>query len=185
MIEHEVKLAFESASAARQAVTAAGGHPVRARRLLSDVLFDSADGALRASGTTVRLRRDGDRAILTVKGPVHDSTVKSREELEVTVSDASVMDTMLARLGFRPGFRAEKYRETFLVDRATVTVDETPCGVFVEVEAASPEAVDAVSAALGRSPADYRLESYPALWRRWCDSRGWPPGDMVFDAHPS
>ena len=180
-IEHEVKLGFPSVEAARQAVNTAGGRLEVSRRRLDDRLFDTADGHLRQSGCALRLRRDGSRALVTFKGPVQAGPVKSREELETDVGDASVAEAILTSLGYRQVFRAEKYREEFLVGEARVTIDETPIGVFVEIEAA-PAAIGAVTTRLGRTPADHRLDSYVTLWDAWCRAHGRPFGDMTFEA---
>jgi adenylate cyclase class 2 len=179
LVEHEVKLRFESVAAAREAVVAAGGRGDVARRLLDDELFDTADQRLRGEGRALRLRIDGERALLTVKGPPMPGPVKSREELETFVGDGATARAMLDALGFRPCFRSQKYREEFLVAGARVTVDETPIGVFVEIEAA-PDRIPDVARRLGRSPDDFILASYPGLYREWCASRGIPPGSMVF-----
>jgi adenylate cyclase class 2 len=180
-IEHEVKLSFSSVEAARQAVETAGGRLDVSRRLLDDRLFDTPDEHLRRSGCALRLRRDGTQNLITFKGPVQAGPVKSREEIETAVADANVAEAILSSLGFRRWFRAEKYRAEYLVGEARVTIDESPAGVFVEIEAA-PDAIDAVTTRLGRTPADHRLDSYPGLWAAWCQSHDRPFGDMTFEA---
>lgn len=179
MIEHEVKLAFGSLEAARLAVTAAGGRLIVARRLLDDRLFDTPDRRFGQADKTFRLRREPARALLTMKGPTLPGSVKSREETETAVADAEALERILAGLGLEPAFRSEKYREEYALDEATVTVDETPVGVFVEIEA-MPTVIDRVARRLERTPADYRLESYPRLYAAWCAAHGRPPGDMTF-----
>lgn len=180
MIEQEVKLAFTTADAARRAVTTAGGQLIMARRLITDQLFDTPDARLRREGTTCRLRREPTQAFLTFKGPTLPGRVKMREETETALTDADKMARILGALGFVATFRAEKYREEYRLGGAVVTVDETPIGVFVEIE--GPTAViDEVATQLERSPADYRLESYPRLYVMWCAARGQTPGDMTFD----
>jgi hypothetical protein len=77
-------------------------------------------------------------------------------------------------------FRAEKYREEYDVSGATVTIDDTPVGVFIEIEAAAA-VIPIVTSLLGRTPGDYRLESYPRLYLQWCEERKLTPGDMVFE----
>lgn len=179
-VEQEVKLEFPGVEAARHAVVSAGGRLVVPRRLLDDCLFDTADGALRRTGTALRLRRDAVSPRLTWKGPVLTGPVKSREEIETPISNADSMQATLQALGYRPVFRAQKYREEYVLADALVTVDDTPLGVYVEIEA-TPDEIGRVARLLGRSEADYCLESYPTLWRRWCAARGWPQGDMLFD----
>jgi adenylate cyclase class 2 len=179
MLEQEIKLAFESPEAARLAVTTTGGRLVVPRRLIEDRLFDTPDRRLRLAGTTCRLRREPGQARLTFKGPSVPGVVKTREETETTVGDADQMERILGALGLTEAFRAEKYREEYTFSEATVTVDETPVGVFVEIEA-TPERIEQIARRLARTPADYRLESYPRLYADWCAARGLTPGDMTF-----
>ena len=179
-VEHEVKLAFPSVEAARQAVSTAGGRLDVSRRLLDDRLFDTEDQTLRQSGRALRVRRDGDRAFITFKGPVQPGAVKSREEIETLVGSADVAEAIVVSLGFRRWFRAEKYREEYLIGEARVTIDETPIGVFVEIEA-PPEAIDEAAARLGRGRSDYRLDSYPSMYAAWCGTQGRPFADMTFE----
>lgn len=181
MIEQEIKLAFDSVEAARLAVTTAGGRLVIARRLIQDQLFDTPDKRLGTSDRTCRLRREPGRVIVTFKGPTLPGPVKRREETETDVEDADSMTAILRGLGLEPTFRSEKYREEYAVDGLDVTVDETPVGVFVEIEG-TPESIEAVTRRLGRTPADYRLESYPRLYAAWCAERGRTPGHMTFDS---
>ena len=119
------------------------------------------------------------------RGRCLSGPIKSREEIETTVGDPDVAERVVTSLGYHRRFRAQKYREEYRVGDAHVAVDETPMGVFVEIEA-TPETIDGVASALGRSPADYRLESYPALWAAWCRAHGRAFGDMLFDppVHP-
>jgi adenylate cyclase class 2 len=158
-VENEVKLVFESLEAARRAVTTAGGRLVVPRRLLRDVLFDSADGRLRRDRMAVRLRREDGQNWLTFKGPLRPGPVKSREEFETAVADADSAERILLGLGYQPWFRAEKYREEYMVGAARVVIDEAPIGIFIEIEA-DPDDIEIAARQLGRTPADYRLESY-------------------------
>ncbi len=179
MIEQEVKLRFPHVEAARQAITAAGCRLAQSSRLIEDRLFDTVDAYLRRSGKTVRIRQDGDTTFITFKGPLQPGIVKSREELETRVGDATVIEGVLRGLGFHQVFKAQKYREEYELDRAHLTIDRAPVGVFVEIEA-TPERIEEVARLLGRAPADYLLDSYPTLWRHWCETHRLPYGDMVF-----
>jgi predicted adenylyl cyclase CyaB len=105
--------------------------------------------------------------------------VKSREELETSIGDPDAMEAALVALGYRRWFASEKYREEYDFDRAHLTIDDTPAGVFVEIEA-EPEEIARIAKRLNRSEADYRLDSYPSLWRQWCERRGQPLRDMLF-----
>jgi adenylate cyclase class 2 len=180
LLEQEVKLEFANVEAARRSVEATGARLVVSRRLLDDRLFDTADERLRQADCALRVRRDGARACFTFKGPAEPGPVKSREEIETQVGDADVAEALFRALGFRRWYRGEKYRAEYALGAAVVTVDEAPIGVFVEIEAPLPE-IDRIAPLLGKSRADYILASYPALYARWCKTRGMVPGDMTFD----
>jgi adenylate cyclase class 2 len=179
VIEHEVKIAFEDVESARRAVHAAGGRLLIARRLIDDTLFDTADRHLRQGGCTLRVRRAADLSFITFKGPVQPGEVKSREEIETAVGDATLVEAIMTSLGFRRYFRGQKYREEYEVRHAHVCVDEAPMGVFVEIEG-QPAEIQHVTILLGRTAADHELDSYQRLHARWCEMRGTTPGDMVF-----
>jgi adenylate cyclase, class 2 len=179
MLEQEVKLQFEHAEAARRSIQSTGARLAVSRRLLDDQLYDTAAHHLRQAGAALRVRRDGARTLITFKGAAQPGPVKTREEIETPVGDPAVADALLRSLGFRPRFRSQKFREEYALGAAVVTIDETPIGVFVEIEA-SPAEIERVAALLGRTPADYRLESYPRLFARWCESHGHPATDMLF-----
>ena len=95
-----------SVEAARAALVAAGAEPLAPRRLQDDLLYDTHDNMLLGQRSALRLRRDGDAAILTFKGPVEPGILKTREEIETAVASYDAMVTLLARLGFRPWFRS-------------------------------------------------------------------------------
>jgi adenylate cyclase class 2 len=182
MLEQEVKLPFSTAEAARHAVQSAGARLVVSRRLLQDRLFDTVDRRLRDAGCALRVRTDRDSGFLTFKGPAQaDAEVKSREEIETAVGDPHTLATILAALGFTQVFLGEKFREEFALHGAHIAIDEAPVGVFVEIEG-TPELIERTAAALGKSRADYRLESYPRLYAEWCAERGRPAGDMTFES---
>jgi hypothetical protein len=60
-----------------------------------------------------------------------------------------------------------------------LTIDETPAGVFVEIEG-SEAGIAAMAEALGRTPADFVLDSYRTLWLKHRDARGLCGTDMIF-----
>ncbi len=179
-LEREVKLRYPSAADARQAVLQLGAAPLHGRRLQADALLDTPDGLLGARGSTLRIRREAGTSRLTFKGPVQPSAVKVREELETTVGDDAVLFRVFTELGLRVGFRYEKYREEFSHGDLIVAIDETPIGVFVELEGSEP-AIAAAAAALGRPVRDYIVDSYRGLFLRHRQALGLPDGDMVFN----
>ena len=179
-VEREIKLRFESPSAARAALDGLGARPLRGRRLQDDTLLDSDDGRLQRSGCALRVRRDGDRAAITWKGPVIAGPMKAREEVETAVGLADDARRILGSLGFVPRFRYQKYREELSLDGLVVAIDETPIGTFVELEG-EEAAIASVAGRLGRGPADYVVASYRSLFLEHRQSRGGHGADMIFD----
>jgi adenylate cyclase class 2 len=180
-VEREIKLAFESAEAARDAILAVGATPLLGRRLQEDALLDTPDEQLRQRRCVLRVRIECGKSRLTFKGPVQPGIMKLREELETVVGDGDVLLRVLRELGFSVWFRYEKYREEFAHEDVIVAIDETPVGVFVEIEGSEP-GIASMAKALGRSENDYVVDSYRALFLQHGQSSGLTGRDMVFDA---
>jgi len=175
--ETEVKIRIASAEAARERLGRAGAELVRVRHFEDNVLFDDKAGSLRASGTVLRLRRTPHGGVLTFKGPREiEDGVKSREERETLVDDPDEVLAILRKLGYRPQFRYQKYRETWTHRGQEIEVDETPIGAFLEIEG-DAEGIHAVAKDLGLSPSDFVTDSYVGLF-----FAGGGQGDMVFPA---
>jgi adenylate cyclase, class 2 len=179
-LEREIKLRFSTADAARAALLAAGGTPLRGRRLQEDCLLDTDDEQLRRRRAALRIRMESGKSFVTFKGPVQPSLTKLREELETLVTDGMLLVKIFEQLGFHVWFRYEKYREEFAVDDCIVAIDETPVGTFVEIEGGD-RGIAEMAEALGRGPSDYLLDSYRRLYIKDCETRGVPIGDMLFD----
>jgi adenylate cyclase, class 2 len=179
-LEREIKLRFSSVTEARAAILAAGGTPVRGRRLQEDCLLDTADESIRQQRCVLRIRMEAGHSLITYKGPVQPSRWKLREERETVVSDGETMLYVLERLGFSVWFRYQKYREEFGSRDAIIALDETPIGTFVEIEG-SETAITELTLALGRSEADYLVDSYRGLYVQHCEAHGLTAGNMVFE----
>jgi adenylate cyclase class 2 len=178
--EREIKLRFDSAESAREAILAAGGTPLRGRRLQEDCLLDTPDGLLRARQSILRVRMEAGKSRLTFKGPVQPSPMNLREEIETIVGDGHRMIQLLEQLGFAIWFRYQKYREEFAYSDVIAAVDETPLGTFVEIEG-SERGITEMAEALGREPRDYVLESYRTLFVQHRADLGLADADMLFE----
>lgn len=179
--EVEIKLPFDSVSLARERLEGLGATRIRDRRFEDNVLFDRETDPLKPARRVLRLRRDGDRALLTFKAPVEGEYAhKVRVEEESEVSDPDALERILSWLGFTPRYRYQKYRTLFELEDLHVCLDETPLGCFVELEG-QPAAIDREAARLGFAPEDYILDSYLELHRKHCEERGTERGDLVFE----
>lgn len=189
MVETEVKIPFAGDPQQARALIERHGYAVSEPRTLeSDQLFDHAGAELKAADQLLRLRRSGARSTVTYKGPAARERYKSREEIEFDVSDASNFELVLKRLGYTPGFRYEKYRTKFagahepgIMTPGVITIDETPIGVFLELEGPR-DWIDSTALRLGLSPSEYCTASYAALYREYLRSHQGAPANMVFNA---
>jgi adenylate cyclase class 2 len=180
--ETEIKLAVSSAAEARRKLRAAGFHVSKRKVFERNAVFDTPDQALRRARKLLRIREIRKDAKLTFKGPPEDSKHKSREELELTVGNASAMRAILERLGYHPTFLYEKFRTEFslLRSKGVATLDETPIGVYLELEGA-PDWIDRTARKLGFDDADYITASYGSLYLAWCEQHSIKPSNMVFE----
>ena len=180
ILEREIKLCFGDAQEARQAILATGATPLRGRRLQEDYLLDTRDDQLRQRRCVLRVRLECGKTLLTFKGPVQNSPMKLREELETVVGDGLLLMHVLEELGFHVWFRYEKYREEFAHEDVIIAIDETPVGTFVEIEGGE-QGIRQTAEALARKPADYLTDSYRGLYVKHCEQHGLPLADMLFE----
>src|SRR6185295_12267217 len=87
--------------------------------------------------SVLRLRRVGKRAILTYKErfPTR-SDIKHQREDETRVEDPGAMELILEALGFTASLIYEKHRETWILGKTEIVIDELPFGLFMEIEGA-------------------------------------------------
>ena len=179
--EIEVKLPFDSADTARDRLQQLGISLRQPREFEDNVVFDRDLDPLAPAGTVLRLRRTGDRALLTLKARVGgELRYKIREEHETPVGDPDATSRLLHRLGFKPVYRYQKYRTVFVLDNLFLCLDETPLGCFVELEG-PPEEIDRAAQRLGFTPDQYVRESYRELQLLDARRRGVPPGDLLME----
>lgn len=161
-VEREIKLEYASAEAARAAISALGLPLLHPRRLQDDALYDTPDGTLRARRCALRLRLDGTASIITFKGPPQPGIMKVREEHETSTGSPDKTRAILEALGYQIAFRYQKYREEFGDQTCVVSIDETPVGVFVELEGQEAR-ITTLADALGFVPSRYVTASYAQL----------------------
>lgn len=148
-----------------------------------NLLLDDDASSLRSGGRALRVRAVDGRGLLTFKGPASfDGGVKARLELESGVDAPEAVLALLDALGFRPRFRYEKRRTPWrFADpaRPLVVVDETPLGLFAEIEGEA-DAVRALAAQLGVPEGAFLRSSYWGLWLAAREEDPDLPEDMVF-----
>lgn len=169
--ELEIKLRIGDPVALRERLRASGAE-MRGRVFETNTFLDTAEHALfeRGSGLRVRVTRpldektEKEKALLTFKGPLAASPMRMREELEIDVSSAETLRTLLARLGFGAVLEFEKRRETWALGSCRVELDELPrLGWFVEVEGPELRAIAEVCARLQFAQTDALPMTYAEM----------------------
>ena len=158
-LEIEIKLPLPSLQGLPLRLEAAGftlRHPEAEE---TSVLWDR-DGALRSAGSALRMRRYGETATLTWKGPRHpDPVLKIRPEVETLVADPEAMEGILEALGFEPALTMVKRRSVWGRGTLEACLDEAPFGCFIELEGSR----EAIEQALD----DLNLAGFPAETRSY------------------
>jgi adenylate cyclase class 2 len=179
--ETEIKLAVPNPAEARALLRNAQFRILKRRVFEANTVYDTPRLQLRKASQLIRIREAGRIVTLTYKGPPIAGRHKSREELEVRLGDAANLPAILGKLGYAPIFRYEKYRTEYRRpgESGIATLDETPIGVFLELEGA-PAWIDRTARKLGFRETDYITASYGRLYMDWCKRCRVKPGNMVF-----
>ncbi len=179
-VETELKLYVPFLNALARKIETAGGNISAPRVLERNVRYDNGAGEFEAAGTVLRLRMDT-RARLTYKDGERllGEYGSSRAEVEVEVSDFDKTDTLLGKLGFHSVLTYEKYRTTYQLDGAEVTLDEMPYGNFAEIEA-DEAVIGRVVETLQLHDAKRMASSYTTLFKFVKKNMGLDFNDLTF-----
>ena len=165
--ETELKIPVSDLEPIRIRLASIGGQLVHAVQREVNTLFDSGALELASAGRVLRLRRIGDRQILTMKGPArYEGKIKHREELETEVGDVNILAAIFRHLGADPVLRYEKDRETWQIDPVIITLDHTPMGDFVELEGPA-DRLAPLAEDMGIDASAAVRESYVSLWQEY------------------
>src|SRR5262245_54093694 len=140
-------------------------------------ILDRGDELL-SSGKILRLRTDGGRARLTLKGPLQfEGNVKVRKEYEVQIEDAEEARALLEALGFAVVRRYQKMREEWHLGGVTIALDHTPIGDFAEFEG---DGAETVAKRCGFDPDKAEPRTYLELYEAHLKENPEAPPEMVF-----
>jgi adenylate cyclase class 2 len=185
-IETEIKLRVEGAgktgvAKARALLRRHGFAIITPRVFEQNLVLDDAQGSLRERGLLLRVRGAGKLITCTFKGVETPGRHKSREEREFRANDLESCVAVFTALGYPEAFRYEKYRTEFARENEPghVTLDETPIGVFMELEGPA-RWIDHTAKDLGFPVTAYITDSYGKLYENWCEANGVEPKDMRF-----
>lgn len=182
--ETELKFVVPDQAALRSRALELGFQLQTPRTFESNTLFDTDARTLRAKKQILRLRTYGEHCTLTHKRMVDGASDegarhKTRVETETLVEDCSALAEVFMQLGFGPVFRYEKYRTEWAESVGHLVVDETPIGVWAELEG-PPEWIDSMLIQLGVPQEACTTESYGALFLTWKERTGSPAEHLTF-----
>jgi adenylate cyclase class 2 len=192
--EVEIKFLVDNIRRLNAKLRAAGFHLVTRRTHEMNTLYDDQAQSLRARGELLRVRKYGERWILTHKakgvpgepgfgslGWKGAGRHKVRVETETGVADGDKLAAIFYALGFAPSFRYEKFRSEWSDGKGHVVVDETPIGNVSEIEG-PPRWIDATARRLGVSREQYITDTYAELFAKWKVRTGSAATEMTFKA---
>ena len=184
-IETEIKFRVDDAAELASRLRQAGFHEETPRTFETNVLFDTPDRKMRSRTEILRIRSYGGRWVITHKrlpdsGPGEDAH-KHRIETETQVGDGEVLAEVFRSIGLVEAFRYEKWRSEWSDQQGHCVIDETPIGVFAELEGA-PAWIDRTAAQLGVERSSYITLSYGRLFEQWCAEHNCPAKDLTFES---
>jgi adenylate cyclase class 2 len=168
------------------------------RVLEQNTLFDTPDSGFRCSRRLLRLRCQTPAPGHRIRGGPHSATLTSKappatpaaaaskgpvykeaQENEADVGNIPRLTAALKAVGFRAGFRYEKYRTSFRHRSLHLDLDETPVGIFLELEG-QPAEINRTARALRFGSNAYIRTTYWTLYAADCRRHRRKPQNMLF-----
>ena len=182
--EIELKFPVADVRRVRAAAEALGFELETERTFESNTLYDTPERLLRGRKQILRLRQYGQTWTVTHKRKpdpnAADVQYKRRIETESVVEDGPAMSEVFAQLGYYAVFRYEKFRTEYAAHGGKLVVDETPIGVWAELEG-EPAWIDQMLVGLGVDPASCVTDSYGTLFLDWKASTESPAENLTFE----
>jgi adenylate cyclase class 2 len=183
-IEIEVKFRVRDLKALEAQLSQLGFRCKTPRTFERNILFDTPARELRGTRQILRLRRYGDRWVLTHKQTTPndspDARHKERIETETVVEDGEAVASIFRVLGYTSTFVYEKWRSEWADSEGHCVLDETPIGQYAELEGPR-EWIDRMLATLHVDQADVTLLSYGRLFEQWQKQTGSQARNMSFE----
>ena len=124
-------------------------------------------GILMEKGAVLRVRKIGDKTILTYKEPIPNSLAhKQRLEYETEVENADKIEKIIECLGFTKALIYEKRRKIWHFKSVEIVLDELPFGNYMEIEG-SITAIAEAEMFLDGENLQEEYQTYPLLTERF------------------
>lgn len=184
-VEIEVKFRVENGAALEANLRQLGFRCVTPRTFERNVLYDTPDRRLRNEQSILRIRKYGERWVLTHKCLPRDNDPQARHkhriETETEVADGEALGAIFTQLGYQTAFIYEKWRTEYADATGHCVLDETPIGYFAELEGPA-EWIDAMAGRLDLEPSALMTLSYGRLFDVWREETGSSASDLTFAA---
>jgi adenylate cyclase, class 2 len=143
MLEVELKVKIPSLDPVRQQLARKGAQS-HGKVHEHDIYYNAPHRDFGQTDEAVRVRYTNDHAVVTYKGPkIKKFGLKAREELNFAVESGETFETMLGRLGFTKTLEVNKWRETFTIGTASVSLDTVDeLGTYAEIEVIAENEAD-------------------------------------------
>lgn len=139
--------------------------------------------SLKKTQLTIRLRKMGNKGLFTLKYPVSKEKSKRYKilnELETTVKDVVTFGVMLKKIGFKPVFLKEKFRKTYTLRHALITIDKLPhIGFYIEIEGAK-NSIKEISRLLKLDQKRSEVLTYADIFERYKKAHNKPGIKFLF-----
>jgi adenylate cyclase, class 2 len=186
-METEVKIRLADRTTLEQKLPQLGFKQITARTLERNTLYDKPDRVLRNSRQILRIRQYGNKWVVTHKRVPKDDNEegphKSRVETETVVEDGPVMGMIFEALGYGPVFVYEKWRTEWADQQGHCVLDETPLGIYAELEGPG-EWIDDTAQKLGIGASEFIKLSYGRIFEVWKEETGSTAMNLTFDEIP-
>ena len=114
-------------------------------------LYDFNDDSIKKSHTLLRLRKKGEKNILTFKKSLSKDKVKIEEEIETEVKDFDIVNKIFEEIGLRVRRAGKKKRTSYKLTDTRFEIDEPSEGIptYLEIEAPDEETIFEYAKKLG------------------------------------
>ncbi|MCL4392671.1 class IV adenylate cyclase [Patescibacteria group bacterium] len=142
------------------------------------VMYDNPSKIMQITDGRIRLRKSGEKTILTYKKPLSRKGIKREIEYEVEVSDFNIMEKILKMMEFTKTTSYERYRTYFHKNNVEVMIDEFPYGVFIEIEGNENNIIK-ISNDLGFNMKNNLTDSCDTIYTKRCIEKGIEPSKHI------
>jgi adenylate cyclase, class 2 len=174
-METEVKIRVADRESFERNLPRLGFKQVTARTFERNTLYDTPERRLRNSRQILRIREYGDKWVVTHKiAPEDDNPEdrhKRRVETETVVEDGPALGKIFEGLGLLPVFIYEKWRTEWADREGHCVLDETPLGVYAEIEGPGSW-IDETARRLDVDESRFIKLSYGRIFESWREQTG-------------